>query len=200
VDEESPRDSRFWLNADRAAEDERAVRAFLRGKGRGIDGSRFRAFVRDCRRRVGPGPVFEPDINMTLEGVLYDWGVWFRPRLTTETAANAANGANAVEATWADQRHGIAVPARPHVDTVATRDSDDAPGAPGAPDEESDSAVAGETVRSSASLAAIQTVIGSSGRPAAAPSPSSGGATAPPPAAAPTQEAPGTTRSVRSEP
>jgi hypothetical protein len=190
VVEESSRSNRFRLSADRAAEDERAVREFLRGKGRGVDGSRFRAFVRDCRRRVGPGPVFEPDINMTLDGVLYDWGVWFRPRLNRE---NVSTTANLVAATMGDdmaEQLEMAVPARPDVDTVMTRDTDHAHRAH---DEERDSAVA-----DGVNLSAIQTVIGSSGRPNAAPSPSAQSATAPPPAATPTEKTSGSTRSTRS--
>jgi hypothetical protein len=183
VDRERPDSNRFWLNADRAAEDERAVREFLRGKGRGIDGSRFRAFVRDCRRRVGPGPVFEPDINMVLDGVLYDWGVWFRPRPDTENTENVA------EATVSEQPLGMALPDRPPVDTVTTRDT----GADGR-DEAGDNSVDRESVRPTADLSAIQTVVGPSVRPAGAPSPATGSPASPSPTASPTERTSESTR------
>jgi len=117
VDSEKSPGSRFWLNASRAAEDEKAVREFLRGEGRGIDGAAFRAFVRRCRSRVGPGPVFEPARNMVLDGVRYDWGVWFRPR---------PGGDTTTEQVALEQTNGMALTEQPSLDMVTTRDEDDA--------------------------------------------------------------------------
>jgi hypothetical protein len=148
VDREKSHGSRFWLNANRATEDEKAVREFLRGKGRGIDGARFRAFVRDCRRRVGPNPVFEPDIDMVLNGVRYAWGVWFRPRPGTDEV---------VQQEVLQQHGGMALPDRPPVDTVTTRESDDDAATA------DDVALPGESVTSSPRLGGIQTVVASSG-------------------------------------
>ena len=148
MDRERSHGSRFWLNASRATEDEKAVREFLRGKGRGIDGARFRAFVRDCRRRVGPNPVFEPDVKMVLDGVSYDWGVWFRPRPGTD---------NVAEREVFEQSGGMALPDRPPIDTVTTRDS-------GVGAETDDGlAGSGESVETMPRLSGIQTVVASLG-------------------------------------
>lgn len=121
MDGEDSQNSRFWLNASRAAEDEKAVREFLRGEGRGIDGAAFRAFVRDCRRKVGPDPVFEPARKMLLNGVRYEWGVWFRPRPSGDPAAETET---VIDRAQLDQPSGMAIPDRPPVDTVTSRDDD----------------------------------------------------------------------------
>jgi len=62
------------------AEDERAVRRFVSGAGSGLDIRTVRGFVTKCRRLVGPAPLLEPAMDMVLNGVRYEWGVWFRPR------------------------------------------------------------------------------------------------------------------------
>ncbi len=162
-------ESRFWLNASRALEDEKAVREFLRGEGRGIDGAVFRAFVRRCRREVGPEPVFEPAINMVLNGVHYRWGVWFRPRPKGDTST---------EGELCEQQAGLALPERPPVDMVTTRGEDGAVFF-AAQDE---SAEESKSVDSASQLPVTQTVFTSSAS-TGSPSPTRSSPASPSPAA-----------------
>jgi len=77
------------------AEDERAVRRFVRGAGSGLDIRTVRGFVTRCRRLVGPAPLLEPAMDMVLDGVRYEWGVWFRPRSGDGGDATALAGMTA---------------------------------------------------------------------------------------------------------
>jgi hypothetical protein len=68
------------LDVSRAAEDEDAARRFVAGPGRGLDIRTVRSFLAECRRRVGPEPILEPALDMVMDGIRYEWGLWFRPR------------------------------------------------------------------------------------------------------------------------
>ena len=64
----------------REAEDEQAVKAFLKGEGSDLDPRVVRNFMKQCRHQVGPDPVLRLAKDMVLDGVWYEWGVWPEPR------------------------------------------------------------------------------------------------------------------------